>query len=103
MKSRLRHWASNRRFRYRTGRGSGEEPGASRRMAGWLVGRLVICLCAVVVSLSFVSRSEGAYPGANGMIAYSSKLFERWVVDYTINPDGTGGAMLLDGAANRVS
>ena len=71
-------------------------------MARWVVVGLVVCLCAVVVSLSFASRSEGAYPGANGMIAYSSKLLsDGWSI-HTINPDGTGGAMLLDGAANRV-
>ena len=72
------------------------EPGASRHIARWVVIGLVVCLCAVVVSLSFVSRSEGAYPGANGMIAYSSKrLSDGWSI-HTINPDGTGGAMLLD-------
>jgi len=51
-------------------------------------------LAAVVVSLLCgVPSAEGAFPGANGKIAYTNVFYGA----KTINPDGTGDAAFETG------
>jgi PASTA domain/WD40-like Beta Propeller Repeat len=66
---------------------------------------LIASLCAAGIALEAAPRSEGAYSGGNGMIAYTNRVpgfANEWAL-HTINPDGTGDAVLRDAAANQWS
>ena len=65
---------------------------------------VVAFLSAIAVSLIVVTPGEGQYPGGNGMIAYTNRVpgvANEWAIN-TINPDASGGALLLAGGANRI-
>ena len=66
----------------------------------WWAVALLISSATAVGSLITVSRTEGAYPGGNGMIAYANRVpgfANEWAI-YTLNPDATGAARVRDGA-----
>ncbi len=70
--------------------------------SAWARAALLALLAAGVV-LGSAPRGESAHPGGNGMIAYSSAQsgsgplgIDRQV--FTVNPDGTGTALVLDNA-----
>jgi hypothetical protein len=64
------------------------------------IGPAVALVAAV--ALVVVASGEGAHQGGNGMIAYANRVpgfANEWSV-HTLNPDGTGEAMLVTGGAN---
>jgi hypothetical protein len=64
------------------------------------VRRSLVLLAAVCGSLCLLGPAEGAFPGTNGLIAYTCNPSTLSVCK--ANPDGSGAGVLVSGASNPV-
>ena len=62
---------------------------------------VVLVGCCAALAGARVQRAVSAFPGTNGMIAYYNRVpgYANGNRLRTINPDGSGGATLLDDGA----